>query len=424
MTTNKFWNFIKNEAAPDEVELRIDGDIVDDEFVWIYEWFGLPATSPNLFREELREHAGKNITVSIDSWGGSSAAAAGNYDALKNHDCKVTVKITKAVSAASVIAMSGDEVWMSPVGVFMIHNPWTEVAGEARELRRVADVLDVIKETIVNAYRLKTGKSRAKIAQMMDEETWMSARTAKAEGFADGILYAAGSPAQAAENSFTFSRLAIQNSASADMKRFIERYRAGGIAGLDAVRQTPPPEPVHTKANPPPAADPQKESILAGARKVLTAAWQSFSFQNRAEEEHDMPDIKNVDDLKEAFPDLVNQIEAQARADAVKAEQGRVAALDALDDGTNPTVTALVADAKAAGKTADDIKAAVEIVRKTAPASSQDKGKDWLKSLAADTKNSGVDGVAADTPGGQGDDSARAADMLTAAIKNQQGGNR
>lgn len=220
-----FWNF-KN-LSDEEVELRIDGEIVSDDDAWFYEWFGIQVSSPNVFRQTLSEHKGKNITVWIDSWGGDVFAGAGIYNALKEHKGKVTVKVDgKAVSAASVIAMAGDEVLMSPASIIMIHNPWTRAVGEAKDMRHHADVLDEVKETIVNVYQTKTGLSRNKISKLMDEETWMSARKAISDGFADGMLYAAVSEDQeTVQNSFSFSRLAIQNSAESVMRRFFEQWQ-------------------------------------------------------------------------------------------------------------------------------------------------------------------------------------------------------
>ncbi|MEK4606549.1 head maturation protease, ClpP-related [Geobacillus sp. FSL W8-1251] len=215
-----FWKFIVNQATETEhesVELRIEGDIVDDDEAWLYEWFGMPSTSPNAFKEELSQYKGKDITVWIDSYGGSVFAAAGIYNALKEHNGKITVKIdSKAMSAASVIAMAGDEVLMSPMAVMMIHNPLTAAYGNMHDLRKVADILDTIKESIVNAYALKTGRSRSKISQMMDDETWMSANVAVKEGFADGILYQDGKPE--VTDVAAFSRLAIVNSANRSMQ--------------------------------------------------------------------------------------------------------------------------------------------------------------------------------------------------------------
>lgn len=341
----KFWNFSQVEAT-EEVELRISGEIIDDDNAWIYEWFGIPSASPNAFRKELAECTGKNINVWIDSWGGDVTAAAGIYNALKEHKGTVTVKIDgKAVSAASVIAMAGDKIAISPVGFMMIHNPWTSVQGEAKDMRKVADTLDVIKDTIMNAYQLKTGKSRDEISAMMDDETYMSAKTAKEQGFVDEVLYSGDKDSSnQLENSFMFNSLAIQNSASAGMRKFIEQNK--------------------------------------GKLK-----------ENEGEKELDLKDIKTIDDLKNAFPQLSNQL----CTDSVTNERNRMAALDALDDQQNATLHAIIVDAKQNGKTADEMQTIVDIVKKNAPqdkpAEESNPGQDFMKKVIEDNKNSKVDGV-------------------------------
>lgn len=224
---SKFWRFIHNvsEKGPESVELYIEGDIIDNDEAWIYEWFEEPATSPNKFKEELSNYKGKDITVWIDSYGGSVFAAASIYNALKEHDGKITVKIDgKAMSAASVIAMAGDEVLMSPMAVMMIHNPLTFAYGNMHDLRKVADVLDTVKESIINAYAIKTKKSKNVISQMMDDETWMSSNVAVKEGFADGVLYQNNTEPLDTVQNFSFNRLAIVNSANQSIKKAIELF--------------------------------------------------------------------------------------------------------------------------------------------------------------------------------------------------------
>ena len=137
-------------------------------------------------------------------------------------------QVGKALSAASIIAMAGDEVLMSPAAVMMIHNPWIRAVGDAAELRHMAGVLDEIKESIINPYQLKTGLPRDEISRLMDEETWMSARKAVELGFADGILYTEEASDQAsarAAPAFAFSRLAVQNKADAAMRRLFDLAR-------------------------------------------------------------------------------------------------------------------------------------------------------------------------------------------------------
>jgi len=234
----KFWTFTNksSDEGTEEAELRIEGDIVSDDDSWLYELFGMPATSPNMFKAELAKFKGKPLIVWIDSFGGDVFAAAGIYNALKEHDATITVKIDgKAMSAASVIAMAGDSVLMSPVAMMMIHNPLTFAVGDMHDLRHVADVLDSVKESIVNAYQLKTKHTRAKIAEMMDNETWMSAKAAMKDGFADGMLYAEENAQNLAQN-MQFNRLAFQNGVDETKRKLIELCRKREQPELERLR--------------------------------------------------------------------------------------------------------------------------------------------------------------------------------------------
>ena len=125
----------------------------------------------------------------INSPGGDCVAAAQIYNMLSNYKGKVTVKIDGiAASAASVIAMAGDTVLVSPVSMLMIHNPATIAWGDHAEMQKAIDMLSEVKESIINAYVLKTGLSRPKLSHLMDAETWMDANKAVELGFADEIM--------------------------------------------------------------------------------------------------------------------------------------------------------------------------------------------------------------------------------------------
>ena len=116
-------------------------------------------------------------------------AAAQIYNMLAGYKGKVTVKIDGiAASAASVIAMAGDTVLVSPVSMLMIHNPATIAWGDHAEMQKAIDMLSEVKESIINAYVLKTGLSRPKLSHLMDAETWMDANKAVELGFADEIM--------------------------------------------------------------------------------------------------------------------------------------------------------------------------------------------------------------------------------------------
>ena len=178
---NRFWKW-KNQTETEERTLFLNGTIAEDS------WFDDEVT-PQIFKDELNSGTG-NITVYINSYGGDCVAAAQIYNMLTNYNGKVTIKIDGiAASAASVIAMAGDKVLMSPVSVIMIHNPLTMVCGDHKEMEKAIDMLAEVKESIINAYEYKTGLSRAKLSHLMESETWMNANKAVELGFADDILF-------------------------------------------------------------------------------------------------------------------------------------------------------------------------------------------------------------------------------------------
>ena len=180
----KFWNWkkVKNqETGAEERILELSGTIAEDS------WFDDDVT-PQLFKDELNSGTG-DITVWINSPGGDCVAAAQIYNMLAGYKGKVTVKIDGiAASAASVIAMAGDTVLVSPVSMLMIHNPATIAWGDHAEMQKAMDMLSEVKESIINAYVLKTGLSRPKLSHLMDAETWMDANKAVELGFADDIM--------------------------------------------------------------------------------------------------------------------------------------------------------------------------------------------------------------------------------------------
>ena len=181
----RFWNLIPDDSVPEDGVLDIEGPIGTEDW---YEDGSM--TGSRLFKKALQ--GVKNVTVHINSPGGDVMAGAEIYSALREHSMnglgKVTVIVTAlAASAASVIAMAGDEIWISPVAYMMIHNPWSFAMGDAKEMRKTARTLEEIGEGIITAYQRRTGKSRDQLKRMLENETWMSAQTAVDEGFADGV---------------------------------------------------------------------------------------------------------------------------------------------------------------------------------------------------------------------------------------------
>ena len=205
----KFWNFLENEETK-ESELIFNGPISEET------WYGDEIT-PAAFRNELNKING-DLTVWINSPGGDVFAASQIYTMLCDHAGKVTVKINGiAASAASVVAMAGDETLIAPTAMIMIHDPSTLAYGNKADMKKAIELLDEVKESIINAYEKKTSLSREKIARMMSDETWLNAKQAHELGFADGILFA--------ENSDTVSD-SLQFATGSSIKGFLNKISA------------------------------------------------------------------------------------------------------------------------------------------------------------------------------------------------------
>ena len=206
----KFWKW-KNqlpqtneegEVQSTERVLELYGTIAEES------WFDDDIT-PRMFKDELMSGDGP-ITVWVNSPGGDCVAASQIYAMLMDYKSDVTVKIDGlAASAASVIAMAGTKVLMAPTAMMMIHNPITAAFGDSEDMQKAIVMLDEVKESIINAYEIKTGLSRAKLSHLMNEETWMNANKAIELGFCDGLLEDNKSKDTAA--AFAFSRKACTN---------------------------------------------------------------------------------------------------------------------------------------------------------------------------------------------------------------------
>lgn len=221
-TARRFWSFLKNESGGRT--LYFDGVIAEET------WLGDEIT-PKLFKDELLSGEG-DVTIWINSPGGDVYAAAQIYNMLMDYSGKVTVKIDSlAASAASVIAMAGGEVLMSPVSMMMIHNPATIAIGDTDEMQKAIEMLSEVKASIINAYELKTGLSRSEISNMMDAETWMNASKAVELGFADKVLFSDAPPEGFDTAGMIFSRQAVTNSL---MNKLMGKKETGETAKTSA----------------------------------------------------------------------------------------------------------------------------------------------------------------------------------------------
>ena len=174
----RFWNW---SGPQNQRVLTINGTIAEDS--WVDD-----EVTPQVFQDELNQGKGP-IDIWLNSPGGDCVAASRIYTMLMNYPDDVNVKIDGiAASAASVIAMAGTKVSMAPTAMIMIHNPLTIVGGQKEDLDQAVQMLTETKESIINAYELKTNLPREKISSMMDDETWMKVNKAIELGFADNML--------------------------------------------------------------------------------------------------------------------------------------------------------------------------------------------------------------------------------------------
>ena len=226
-----FCNWVRNED--DTRTLFLEGVIAEES------WFSDDIT-PAMFKEELFSGDGP-ITLHINSPGGDCIAASQIYTMLMDYPYDVTVQIDgMAASAASVIAMAGTKVCMSPTSMMMIHNPFTMAMGDTEEMRKAIQLLDEVKESIINAYQIKTGLNREELSKLMDGETWMNALKAKELGFCDEVLYTGDLNLPENMAGFSFGRRAA---AACLMNRVMASIPKADPVMPEKTEQPPDPEP-------------------------------------------------------------------------------------------------------------------------------------------------------------------------------------
>lgn len=235
-TKKRFWEWKNQADEGSERVLELYGTIAETS------WFDDDVT-PKMFHDELFADKGP-VTVWLNSPGGDCIAASQIYTMLMDYQDDVTIKIDGiAASAASVIAMAGTKVLMAPTALMMIHNPMTMAYGNQADMEKAIEMLDEVKESIMNAYEIKTSLSRAKLSHLMDSETWMNANKAIELGFADDILKdskkdAADIPAYAFSGKETETRL--MNKLTAHYKPKEKGITPAQAAAIPAVKDETP----------------------------------------------------------------------------------------------------------------------------------------------------------------------------------------
>lgn len=279
------------------MKINIKGPIISDGDQWIYNWFGIPATSPTKVSSAIdaavKNHSNE-LTVVINSGGGSVFSASEIYTSLKSFKGKVNVEIVGiAASAASVIAMAGTAISMSPTAQLMIHNASTVAFGDYREMDDTSGFLQNVNNSIINAYTKKTGKSVDELKSMMDEETWMTAQQALEHGFIDAIMFEDERTAVASVERPELVNGVIPKEVIDKVRNELLKDRGNSISHI------------------------QTDDPLA-----------SITTNNTNESEGNQ--VMNLEELKNNHPELYNQIKNEGLEEGVRAERSRIQAIDEL----------------------------------------------------------------------------------------------
>ena len=338
-SNKKFWAFKASAQAPNEessapAELILYGDISQTS------WWSDEIT-PKLFDSDLAALGDVDeICVRINSGGGDVFAANAIYTRLKDHKARITVKIDGwAASAATIIAMAGDVIQIPANGVFMIHNPQMGVSGYygAEDFVKLSEELAVIKQSIINGYCLKTGKDEAEISALMNKETWFDGKQAVENGFCDEIMFKDVQTEVENENRI------VVNSVPLDLSEYVNVPKS-----------------------------------LLNCRK--SGGFTNTKIPNTEKGGIEVMEIKTVDELKAAYPELTAQIEANA----VAAERKRIKDIESV---ALPGYEAIVSKAKFETPV-DSGTLAAQIIAKQ-----KEQGKNYLDNVSEDVESSGMDEV-------------------------------
>lgn len=354
---DRFWNFIAGQEEG-SAELILYGDISS------YSWWGDEIT-PDIFNKELKEiGAVKSLVVRINSGGGDVFAANAIYTRLKElgeNGTEVTVKIDGwAASAATIISCAGTQTEIPANGVFMIHNPKTGVLGyyEAKELVKLAEELEVIKQSIVNCYKLKTGKNEEDIKQLMDSSTWYTGEQAVTEGFCDSLM-------------FSDIETEVENA-----ERVIVNHVSMSLEQFESI----------------------PKSLLSYANSL-----NNKQNEERTENKEDCNMGLTMEELKTQHGDLYNQVMNEAVQQAQAAERERIQKIDAL---TVPGFEDLAEQAKFK----DGMSAEQFAVKQAEQMKAQ--GSSFLNGRERDVRDSGMRDVPQDSHEGTGGDTDPFGDII------------
>ncbi|MCD5324768.1 MULTISPECIES: head maturation protease, ClpP-related [Pontibacillus] len=369
-------------------KVLIKGPIIPNSHQWIYDLFDMEATSPKKVSDELSKSQNRDLEVEINSGGGSVFDASEIYTALKNHKGNVQVNIVGiAASAASVIAMAGNKISMSPTAQMMIHNASSVSRGDYRDMDRSSNFLQNVNKTIANAYKLKSGKSDKELLSMMDDETWMTAQQALEHKLIDEVMFEKQVGASASASY-----------ADTLPEQVIEKIR-NEFANETMEQANSTPKTGASGGNEGGVVLPQNTPMASNQTSV-----------KGAEEDMDLEKLKND------HPELFKKVKAEGYDEGVKAENTRIKDIEDLDI---PGSQNLIHTAKFENKETTAADLAIQIVR-----AQKEQGTTFLNNSRDDAQElDSVQGSAA--PEGSGDqqqDQETAATSIADVVNSIRGG--
>lgn len=376
-------------------KINIKGPIVSNDVAWLYNYLGWDASSPNTLSKGLEEAAGEDVVIEINSPGGVCVYGYEMYTALKEYKGKTTVHVISAMSAATLLVCAADEALISDTGIFMIHNAQSSAEGDYRDMQMKADVLREFNAGIINAYVRKTGKSREEIQELMDNDSYMSPKTAIEHGFIDGYMFGDPNAKKDATDNLATKIVAadIPIIPEDKAKSIIQAIRLSDAGLSDDAGET--------GDNPETAPEQQNIGIIAvsenksneGGKNDMTLS--EFLAEN--------PEAKNE----------VDTLTAAARAEGVKAEKERLQSLDAI----SATVTAdALHDAKYGENPVDGPTLAYQ-----AMVNGDKLAAAYAAAAKEDSAESGVNKVGIGTPDA-GEEKTDESDEMAAYVNKEKGG--
>ncbi|MHC1683692.1 MAG: head maturation protease, ClpP-related [Clostridiaceae bacterium] len=291
--------------------INIKGRIIGDGSKWIYDWLDIPATCPRDVLSVLQNAKDEDVEIYINSGGGSVFDGYEIYNAIAEYKGNITIKIVGlAASAASFLAQAPNaKCYMSPLAEMMIHNASSYAEGPHQSMDATSQMLQVTDSTIAKAYTIKSGKSEEEIRALMEAETWLTSEQAKDLGLIDGILFEAKTEPKKTHKLYNALNL-DDDVILSDLEkcRTVDELKNRLTENLDKMFKN--------------VSKPQSTIVN--------------SVINKNFKEESTLEIKNVEELRNVYPDLVQQVENSAAESARNEERNRFKAIDDISNNLDP----------------------------------------------------------------------------------------